>query len=275
MNILESIIYGLISGLSEFLPISSLGHQRVLKTLFDAPIHEPILDFMVHIGFLIAIFFSCGTYIEKIRRILRLSGSRRRQIRNHDYAVFHDIRYVKNAAFPLMIGLVVFLLIERSRTDLKGIALLFLINGIFMYIPDYLPQSNKDSRKLSNLDGFLAGLLGSLAAFPGISRVGMSLSTTVSRGADKSKAYNWILILSIPAIVLMLLADLIILFQVGLQGITLLSILGYLISGLASFGASLTGIYLMRFIVERSGFSAFAFYSWGAALIALLLYLSV
>lgn len=275
MNILESIIYGLISGLSEFLPISSLGHQRILKLLFDAPVHVPICDLMVHIGFIIAIIVSCGTYIERIRRIFRLSASRRRQLRSQDYIIYHDTRLIRCAAFPMIIGLVILLLLERNQTGLKGIALYFLLNGLIIFIPEYLPLANKDSRRLSNFDGFLAGFMSAFSALPGLSRIGLSSSATLSRGADRSKAYNWILILSLPAIAVLILADIIILLQVGFQGITFLNILGYMLSGMASFAASMAGIYLMRFIAERSGYSAFAFYSWGAALITLLLHLSV
>ena len=49
---LESLIYGLISGLAEFLPISAEGHQHIMLYLFGGELRDPVRDFFVHIGLL-------------------------------------------------------------------------------------------------------------------------------------------------------------------------------------------------------------------------------
>ena len=68
MNILESILYGIISGFTEFLPISSVGHQRLLRIFYGVESPEPLRDIFVHLACLTVVFLSCGTYIEKLRR---------------------------------------------------------------------------------------------------------------------------------------------------------------------------------------------------------------
>ena len=59
MSFLESLIYGLVSGLSEFLPVSSLGHQALMLRLFGLGNREPGRDVFVHIGILVALISAC------------------------------------------------------------------------------------------------------------------------------------------------------------------------------------------------------------------------
>lgn len=275
MNILQSIVYGFVSGLSAFLPISSRGHQELLKAFFGVSSPEPLRDLMIHIALLCAVWISCGTYIEKLRRELRsVSAGRGRRDRHRDRRTFYDMRFLKNAAFPMLAVMLIFRMLVKSGSSLAGIAFFFLLNGILIFIPEYLPHGNKDTKTMSALDAFLTGLVGGLSVLPGISGVGASVSCAVARGADKTKAYGWILVLSIPAILLWILFDIVSFFVTGIGVLSFLSVLGYILSAIFAFISAMAGIYLMRFIAVRSGFSAFAFYSWGAALLSFLLYLT-
>lgn len=275
MNILEGIVYGLISGFSEFLPISSLGHQELLKMFFGVASPEPLRDIFVHLAFLIAVFVGCGTYIEKVRRELQQnSKTKKRRSRQHEHSVVYDVTLLKNATYAMILGMIVLRIVFRSSSTLMVIGFGFLLNGIFMFIPEYMPHGNKDAKKMSAFDSFLLGLVGSLSVLPGFSRVGSAISCAVARGADQTKAYNWLLVLTIPAVFLLLIFDIVVIFQTGFGTVTLLSLLSYLLSGLFAFISSIAGIYLMRFMLVRSVFSTFAFYSWGASLLSFLLYLT-
>lgn len=275
MNILESIVYGLISGLSEFIPISSLGHQKLLKIFFGISSPEPLRDIFVHIAFLAAVFIGCGTYIEKIRRELQQNTkSVRRRVQRSDRRAFYDVSLIKSASFTMVLAMVILRIVLKSTDSLSVIALLFLINGLVLFFPEYMPQGNKDALKMSVFDSFLIGLGGALSVLPGFSRVGCGLSCAVVRGADKVKAYNWMLVLTIPAAILFLIFDIISIFQAGIGVVTFLGFLGYILSGVFAFVSSLLGVYLMRFMLVRSNMTVFAFYSWGVALLSFLLHLS-
>lgn len=275
MNILESIVYGLISGLSEFIPISSLGHQKLMKIFLGVDSPEPLRDIFVHIAFLAAVFIGCGTYIEKMHRQLQQNTKpARHRVQRRDRRAFYDVSLLKSASFTLVLVMVVLRIVVKTSDSLSVIAFLFLINGIILFLPEYLPQGNKDAWKLSGFDSFLIGLGSALSALPGFSRVGCGLSCAVMRGADKVKAYNWMLILTIPAALLFLVFDIIVIFQVGIGVVTFIGVLGYILSGMFAFVSSILGIYLMRFILVRSNMTVFAFYSWGIALLSFLLHLS-
>lgn len=275
MNILEGILYGIISGFSEFLPISSLGHQQLLRIFFGISSPEPLRDIFVHIGFLLAVLIGCGTYLEKLRHELHQNNTpkhRRSGVRNR--TGLYDVRLLKNTAWIMILGMILFRILFPAVTSLNWIAFGFFINGLILFIPEYMPQGNKDSRKMSGFDSFLLGIGSALTVIPGFSRVGAALSGGIARGADKVKTYNWILVLTIPYVCLMLVFDIIVVFQSGFGIISFVSFLGAMLSGIFSFISSIAGIYLIRFMLIRSGFSVFAFYSWGAALLTFLLHLS-
>lgn len=273
MNMWESLIYGLISGLTEFLPISSRGHQAVLKTLFGVTHAEPLRDILIRISFLLAIIISCGTYIEKLRRDQK-SGRRARRVRHMDSSTAYDLQLIKSAGMPMLIVMLFAGLAGSASGNLAFIALFFVINGLILYIPEHLAHSNKDASKMSALDGFLIGVCSALSIFPGISRIGCAMSCGIWRGADRQKVLNWVLILSIPAIVLWIAFDFISIFSVGIGYFTFHVFLGYLLSAVAAFLSACSGIYIMRFILQRSDISGFGYYCWGMAMLSFILYLT-
>ncbi len=275
MNLWESILYGIVSGFLEFLPVSSLGHQELLKIFFGASSPEPLRDIFIHIAFLAAVLVGCGTYIDILRQEHSRSGrEKRRRSGRRDRRSQYDLMLLKSTAFLMIVAMVFFRILFPAVLSLNWLAFTFLLSGLIIFIPEYLPQGNKDSRKMSGFDSFLLAVSCALCVIPGFSRVGCALSSSVSRGADKLKAYNWILILTVPSVLIFLIFDIVTVFQVGFGAISFVGFLGYILSGIFAFVSSIAGIYFMRFMLVRSGFSAFAFYNWGVALLAFLLHLS-
>lgn len=273
MNIWESLLYGLVSGLTEFLPVSSRGHQSVLRTIFGVSQADPLRDIMIRISVLLAIIVSCGTYIEKLRRDQK-TGRRSRRVRHMDSGTAYDLRIIRSAGYPMLIGMLLAAFTGSLSSNLALVALFFVVNGLVLYIPEHLPHSNKDASKMSALDSLLIGLFSALAIFPGISRVGCALSCSISRGSDRQKALNWVLILSIPAVVLWIIFDFISIFSVGIGYFSFQVFLGCLLSAVTAFASACLAIYIIRFILQRSDISGFAYYCWGMAMLSFILYLT-
>lgn len=274
MNWFEGLIYGLISGITEFLPISSNAHQRLLMQLFGSQHRDPVLDFFVHIALLISLYSGCRSMIEHLRRERRQSLHNRR--RNSQAArILMDERFVKNAAIPMLIGMLIFSYVFNIDTDLLSAAAFFMMNGIILFASGRMMQGNKDVRSMTYFDSLLIGGFSSLCAFTGISRIGCTTSAAIGRGASRQNALNWALLISIPALFLLAGIDILKIISGGLLYSFWSNFFIYLLSAAGAYIAGYYGLRLMRFLAVKIGFSGFAYYCWGASLLSFLLYLMV
>ena len=84
MNWLQSLIYGLVSGITEFLPISSSAHQIILQKMFGQSGADPLQNLLVHLALLFALFTGGRSFIDHLRR---------QQGRIHNY---RSKQYIRN-----------------------------------------------------------------------------------------------------------------------------------------------------------------------------------
>lgn len=273
MNWLQGILYGFVSGLSEFLPISSNAHQRILMHLFGVEVIDPVRNLVIHIALLFSLISACRTMFEQVRRDAKIQQrTSRRAMRQSRIAL--DIKLVKAAAFPLMIGMIVLTYFTGVKPDLMIVSAFLLINGIILFIPDRMLQANKDVRAMSGLDSLLIGVAGALSGFCGISRTGSMMSAAVARGADRQNALTWVLLLSAPALILMSAMDMFGIFTVSTDINFWGNFLSYLLSGISAYAGGYISVMLLKFFTANSGISGFCYYSWGAALFTFIVYLT-
>lgn len=273
MSWFESVIYGLVSGISDFLPISSQAHQGLLLQLFGEANRDFVRDLFVHVALLLSVFTGCKNTIDQLRREQTLKQRNRRTHTGPGSLL--EIRLIKNAAIPMILGLLVVSYISSTGISLIWVSALLILNGLVLYIPERMLQGNKDERAMSGLDSLLLGSSGALSALPGISRTGTMLSVMSSRGVGQQKALNWVLLLSVPAFATWIGLDIINIFSQS-DGVPFLpNFGGYVLSGIFAYIGGYIGISLMKILRQRSGYSCFAYYSWGAALFTFILYLTV
>lgn len=275
MDWLETIFFGLISGLTEFLPVSAQAHEALMQKMFGASA-TPMLRLLVHGAILLALYQSCAEHIAQLlreQRLIRVPRSRRK--RQPDLVKVLDMRLLRTASVVLALGFLAYPTLSAWRSDLHIIAPVLVLNGILLYIPMHMATGNKDSRSMSQLDAVLLGLAGALAMIPGISRVGIVTSAGIARGADKEQSLRWSLLLSIPALVILICFDVYSIIANGMGAMSVPIFIQMLLSAAAAFGGAYAGIRMMRFMAYRAGFSGFAYYCWGAALFSFIMYLTV
>lgn len=267
MNWLQSFIYGLISGLSEIIPVSASAHQDLLCKLFGQDRPDPLLNFLVHISVLIALYVNCRSHISQLTRSLSTSRKRRSA-----QATDFELRFIKTGSIALVLGLFAFTYIFDTTKSLALVATFCLVNGLILFISGRALQGNKNARHLSSLDAATTGVLGAFSVFSGLSRTGICVAFPIFRGADRQAALNWSLIMSIPAVAVLALLDLFSMFT-GMEALSFGVYLGYILSMVSTYIGATLAIMFIRFVVVRNGVSGFAYYSWGAALFAFILYL--
>ena len=274
MDWLWTILYGFVAGLAEFLPLSSPAHQSISAAVFGLASAAPLRQFLIRAACLAALLSACGREIDKLRRDGRMARlPARRRKRPVDSRSVATNRLLNIAVFPLVIGLVFYRRVNMWVDSLAMLTIFLVINGILLFVPQYIPSGNKDGRNLSLLDGLLMGLAGAFSVFPGISRMSAIHFAASARGADKNYSLQFALYLSIPALVIMLLFDAVAIFG-GIEAISFLVIIQYLLAMAAAYFGSTFAISIMRSMVVRAGYEIFSYNCWGMALISMILYLT-
>lgn len=270
----ESFVYGIVSGLSEFLPISAEAHRAIYLRIIGAGDYG-LLRFMTHLGTLLALLFACGPSIAKLSRERKIaSAAAKRRKRAPDVRSLTDIRFLRIGIISLLVMFILYPSMHDQHERLWILAGFLILNGIFLYVPQFLVGANKDSRSMSSLDAAVIGLCGGLGVIPGISRTGMTASVGLMRGAEKRYTLDNAFLLSIPAIIVLLVIDLFAVFT-ATTGLTFLAFISCVTAGITSFFGAYLSIFIMRFLAVRAGFSGFAYYSWGLALFSFILYLII
>ena len=272
---LQSLIYGLVCGFTEFLPVSSQAHGILISRVFGISDFGGLLVLAAHIGALLALVLQYRPQLSRITRERKLASiPPRRRKRQPDPGTLLDLKVLTISAIPMMLGFIAYPWVgdQGQRLWILGLALIF--NGIFLYLPQFMVRSNKTARHLSGVDSLLIGLCGALAVIPGISRVGMLYSCATMRGTDRQYALQTALLLCIPALVVQIIFDCIAVF-LSITGVTFLAVICSITALAASCLSSYFCIIFIRFLSVNADFCGFAYYSWGAALLAFILYLAI
>lgn len=274
-ELLNKVLFSLISGFSEFIFVSVPAHQLLYTTVTGTDQTDSVLFLAIHIGCLAALLLCCGKRLKRLRYERRLATSvRRRKTRHPDPAALMDMRIVNTAVVPVLLSLLISQYASRWITSPVWIALLLVVNGMILFLPSLLSSGNKDGRSFTMLDGLLMGLGGILGTLPGISRLGCMFSVGLLRGAEKSYSLDLSLLISIPVTVGLLCFDV---YAVAMAGFspTGYQMLGYILSALASFLGAYLSVLLVRYICNRANAAGFAYYSCGLAVFLFLLYLII
>jgi len=272
LNWLQSILYGLLSGLTDILPVSAKAHKILLLKFFGVKGNMEVMDLVIHLAVFAALYFSSQNFLVRMSRAKALARvPKRKRRRPLDVRSLMDLSMLKTMMVPAIIGLLLYRYALPAEKNFLLVALFLFLNGVVLYIPQFLPGSNRDSRTLSRVEGLLMGLGGGLSVLPGVSAVGVSTSIGCVCGVERSYSLNMALLMNMLLTLGFLVYDAAAIAAVGMGTVSFMILLRYLVTGLAAFAGSFLGIKTMRYLAANHSFSLFALYCFGLALFTFIL----
>jgi len=259
MDVIDSIILGIIQGLTEFLPVSSSGHLEIGKAILgDNSVPKESLMFTVMLHFATALS-TIVVFRKDIFSILK------------GLLFFKwndDTKFISKIVVSMIPAVVVGLFFEEQLEQLFGgnillVGCMLIVTAILLFLANKAKNTN---RKVSFKNAFIIGVSQAVAMIPGISRSGATISTSVLLGNDKTKAARFSFLMVVPLIFGKITKDV---FSGELSfenhNITALS-LGFI----AAFISGLFACTWMMALVKKSKLSYFAIYCVVIGLIAIL-----
>jgi undecaprenyl-diphosphatase len=260
MDLIDSIILGIVQGLTEFLPVSSSGHLELGKALLgDDSIPEDSLVFTVVLHFATAL----STLIIFRKDIVTLITALLKFEWNE------DTQFIVKIMISMLPAGFIGLVFESELEALFGnnimlVGLMLIFTAVLLFMAD---RAKKTTKKVGFWDAFIIGISQAVAMLPGISRSGATISTSVLLGNDKSKAARFSFLMVIPLIFGKIAKDLL---SGDLSYTT--ENFGSLSAGfIAAFLAGLFACKLMIRLVKNSQLKYFAYYCFAVGALAVIL----
>lgn len=192
MTILQAIIYGIIQGIGEFLPISSSAHLIVTPWLFGWKDPGLAFDVALHLGTLVAVVvFFWKDWFNLAKAGVKGTGTIEGRL----------FWFLIIATIP---GAVIGKLFEnKAETAFRNPALIgtmLIIMGIIIYVVDRVGTKSFNLREVGFMRSFLIGISQAVAIIPGVSRSGITMSTGVLLGLNRESAARFSFLLSTPIV---------------------------------------------------------------------------
>lgn len=207
MNLLQTILMGIVQGLSEFLPISSSAHlvftsnfYKVSKgiEIVSQSNEEIFLDIMLHLGTLIAVLIFFRKDVWEICKALYFA------LKNKDFSSLDaklGLYIIAGTVVTIILALPLNDVAEHLVFNPSFVGILLVITGGVLFFSEYLSKKRIDKNENINLkQSLLIGLAQGLAVLPGFSRSGWTIATGLFCGLNRQMAARYSFLLSIPII---------------------------------------------------------------------------
>ena len=254
MEYLKFILYGIIQGLTEFIPVSSTAHLKIISHIFG--IEEPgsSLSAIIQMGSVFAIFWYFKTDLLK----LKISNSKR-IIESFLFNKLFKSIFVGTIPF-VCLGVIIKLFFpyffETTLRSNISIGIISLLMALYMYVADISKNKFINLSNHNYKNSFLIGLSQALAIVPGVSRSGITISTALFSGWERNDATKYSFLLGIPAISLAAIGE----FVSSFGKFSSINILSITVCLLSTFIFSLLAIdFLIKYLSTR-GMKLFIYY---------------
>ena len=274
MTFLQAVVLGIVQGLTEFLPVSSTAHLRIVPVLFGWTFHYGHGTSTNDPGSAFTAVIQLGTTVAIVvyfwRELLHVTVAWFRGL--YDKSVRSSLEYKLGwylivATIPVgVFGLLFSHQITTGARNLWVISIALIVLGVVLFVAERVGSRTRVEEQINRTDAIVVGAAQALSLVPGASRSGSTITAGLFRGLTREAAARFSFLLSIPAVVLSGLYEL---KDVGKNGP------GAGLTGVALVFAFIVGIASIHWLLKwlgTHGTYVFIYYriALGALLIVLL-----
>lgn len=287
MNILKSILLGLVQGLTEFLPVSSSGHLAIFGKILGANLDSEIyFNVLLHLGTLIALIIVFHEDIwhmiqEFFQMLLIIFANfiifikRRRGDTKYTYFKVVNSNYKKLVLMIIIstiptgiIGLLGGDFTELATNTLWFVGICLMITSGLLMLADKRSNNTMKINKAKYSDAYFIGVAQGVATLPGISRSGATIAAGMMLGFNKQLAIKYSFLMSIPAILGAVIVEL-----GGNKSVVFGSanLPGYI---LGTITAAISGYFAIKFmlkLIKNKSYKGFSIYCIAAGVVGIIL----
>jgi undecaprenyl-diphosphatase len=250
ISIVEAVTLGVVQGLTEFLPISSTAHLRVVPAMLHWEDPGVAYSAVIQLGSVLAVLaYFC-------KDLIAIACGTLTALKNKDYSD-HNLRLsgaIIVGTIPIcVLGLLLKPILEQDGSPLRSLNVIggaAIFMGVALLFAEKVSKHLRGIDEIRGLDGLLVGLGQAMAIIPGCSRSGSTLTVAMLLGMKRADAARFSFLLGIPAIVLSGLMGLNDMVHQGLGDAAISSlVVGLIVSAVVSY---LSIAWLLRYLQHHS-----------------------
>ncbi len=273
MSVFSAILYGIIQGLTEFLPVSSSGHLALAQGIFNSEDVETshfTFSILLHLATLVAVLIIYRNDVfPLIPAFFRMIGKVfRGKFRLSEYDDQERMTiFVIIATLPLIPAAFINKYIEAVSSYVKIVGGILIFNGILLFLSDMIKKGEKEITDIKPKNALAVGICQMIAVFPGLSRSGSTITGGRFFGFTREFAVKFSFILSIPAIIGANIMELPSLIE---NPIAKDNLFPYVCGMIAALVSGIVAMKLLIYIARKSNFKIFSYYCVIVGIIAVI-----
>ncbi len=253
INVFQAAFLGLVQGMTEFLPISSSAHLKVIPEALKWGDPGVAFTAIIQLGSIAAVIWYFWSDIVTV-----VSGAFT-AVKKKDYQSL-EFQMAAGIILGTLPIIVVGLIVKKIFPDLDhsplrslgAIAIASIFMSILLFIAEKVGSRKRDLNKLTLMDGIWMGVGQCLAIIPGCSRSGSTLTAGLFMGLERAAAARFSFLLGIPSITLVGLVELKNAIEVGFTGVSAPALIVGTLS--AAFFSYLSIAWLLKFLQTHNTF---------------------
>ncbi|WP_096434770.1 undecaprenyl-diphosphatase UppP [Alteribacter populi] len=263
MSIIEAIVFGIIQGLTEFLPVSSTAHIVITQLAFGYAFPGLAFEIYLHIASVLAVILYFWKDLWHI--IKGFFGFITNRTSENRVSFYFGIFLIVATVITGVLGMLLSDFIADSIKTPPFIAAALTVTGLaLIFIERFHKYGNRTEKDMTFLDSIVVGLGQTLAVIPGISRSGSTLVVSLLLGLNRDTAVRYSFLLAIPVI---LGSSVLALDELSGDLVSQIGALPLILSFIVTFFFSWIGIVWLIEFIKRSKLIYFAIYCFVVAIL--------